>query len=582
MLLRDPYSELTIVPYVKGVAEHASSVRTLLKEREGSDFILAIDLPHGLEDQVLRAVKRLPRISLIVDRLWRAIPVIPTCGSIEAVRTFLETGLDLTFIDTSLPICGKFEEWRRFSEYCREFGQKEVIARAGEYGINLNELLFGKETKTQRSRPNFMHISRDSGKYLIPQFSTFDSPYMEARQRFMAMRLQALREEKSMDVVVVCDVRNISAIQHYLKEPSPEFDDSFIFDTVTCRVKEKDIIKISPEIPLFMHHYEIFRDQEWSREHWLQELLACIEPVPEGLSVRDIYRYSRNLALTDGQLYPGLYNLLAAAKYCAGDSFALRLLERASSYPGADQDSNCEVRFYCDYNLSPVGDARVLELKDNLVSTPDWQRDDKKHGAHWKRHHPPLGTIHFKRTTDSLQHEKNFMLYMKQRFQYLQPTDEFTVEEFSCGLKDGIDERETLRHTFQDKIYVKERRFENTAAYVMDFGEIPTWRVYFDTIYHMVGAARRQEGNSHTWVCFAAFLSPPKPMEELIDEVDLKNPRDSCLDMALEYADHVFLFTDTIKRPFPVEGISPGVRIIDLQTLPWSLRETMRWFHVAS
>jgi hypothetical protein len=93
-------------------------------------------------------------------------------------------------------------------------------------------------------------------------------------------------------------------VQHYLKEPSPEFDDSFVLDTITCRVREEDIVRISPEIPFFMHHYEIFRNQEWSREHWLQELLAGMEPVPGSLLVEQILQYSRNLALTDGQLYP--------------------------------------------------------------------------------------------------------------------------------------------------------------------------------------------------------------------------------------------------------------------------------------
>lgn len=577
---KNPTPELTFVPYVKGIAEHASHVRKVLREREGSDFILAIDLPHGLEDPLLKAVKRLPRISILVDKLWRAIPVIPTCGSIEAVRTFLQTGIDFEFIDTSLPICGKFDEWRRFSEYCREFGQKEVIAKAHECGINLNELLFGSGERFHSPQPPFMHTQ--FGDHLIHQYSPADTPYMEARQRFMAMRLQKLLEGNDMDVVAVCDIRNLAAVQQYLHEPSPEFDDSYIFDTITCRVKEEDIVKISPEIPFFIHHYEIFRDQEWSREYWLQELLTGMEPAPEGLSTRDIYRYSRNLALTDGQFFPGLYNLLAAAKYCAGDSFALRLLERASSYPGADQDSNCEIRWYCDYNLNPLGDARVLELRDEINCTATWLHDDKGGRAHRKRHTPPMGVFHFKRTTDSLQHERNFMRYLKQCFQHLQPLDDYIVEEFSSGLKDGIDERETLRHTFQDRIFVKERRFENTSAYVVDFGETPTWGVYFDTQYHMVGAARRQDSTTHTWVCFAAFLSPPRPMEQLLGDVDLMNPRASCLELALEYTDHVFLFTDKEKRPLTTVERSPGVEALDIKILPWELREEMRWFHVAA
>ncbi len=570
------------IPYVQGIAEHARHVRKQLLERQGNDFLLAIDLPNGLENQILKAVKRLPKISLIVDTLKRGIPVVPTCGSIEAVRTFLETGMEMKFIDTSLPVCGKFEDLRRFSEYCREFGQKEVIGRAEEYGIDLNALLFGSGTHQEVPSPHFKHLSGDQERHLIQQYAPLDSPYMEARQRYMAMRLQALQREYDMDIVAVCDARNVGAIQHYLHEPSPEFDDSFILDTVTCRVKEHDIVRMCPEIPFFMHHYEIFRHQGWSREHWLQELIGGMDPSPGCLPARNILQFSRNLALTDGQLYPGMYNLLAAAKHCAGDGFALRLYERAASYPGADQDSNCEIKFCYDYNLNPLEDTRILEIRVDLNRTPEWLCDHRDGPSHRRRHPPPFGVFQFTRTAQSLQYEKNFMRYMKRRFPYLEPNDEFTVEEFSCGLKDGIDERETIRHTFQDRIYVKERQYENTAVYVVDFGDIPTWSVYFDTNYHMVGAARRQDATTHTWVCFTAFLNPPRPMEELLCEVDLTNPRGSCLDLAMEYADHVFLFTDEAKRPLTKNERSPKVRVFDLDLLPWNLREAMRWFHVAS
>jgi hypothetical protein len=174
------------------------------------------------------------------------------------------------------------------------------------------------------------------------------------------------------------------------------------------------------------------------------------------------------------------------------------------------------------------------------------------------------------------------MRYLEQRYVSRSPSETWSVEEFASGLKDGIDCRESLRPRRVPALYVREQARVNTAAYVVDFGDVPTWRVYFDTAYHMIGAARRQDAGTHTWVSFAAFLSPRKSMEELIDEVDLKNPRESCLGIALAYADHIFLFTDTAKRPLRDDERSPRVRVIDLQALPWALRESMRWFSVAS
>lgn len=576
-----PDPELRFIPYIRGISEHASVVRRALREQERDNFILAVDLPRGLETRILQAVKKLPRIHVIVDTLGRAVPILPTCGSIEAVRTFLETGADMEFIDTSLPICGQFEEWRRFSEYCREFGQDDVIARAEEYGIDLQGLLDGRDGRGSPPPPHFQHLTGASVRSVMNQSHPGDFPYLEARQRFMAMRLQALKKQ-GMTILAVCDVHNIAAVQQYLAEPSPTFDDTFRFDTVTCRVKEDDIIRISPEIPFFMHHYEIFRDQEWSREHWLQELLIGMEPAPDILQAQDILKYSRNLALTDGQIYPGLYNLLAAAKYCAGDAVAIRLMEQAASYPGADRDSNCIIRFFSDYNLNPLGDARVLELKDDLSRSTAWRAGNPRGRITARRRQQSLGVFRFTRTPESLQHERQFMHHLGNRFRNFQPRDEFRIEEFSCGLKDGIDARETLRRFAEDRIYVRDQTYENTAAYVVDFGEIPTWSVYFDTQYHMVGAARRRDAGTHTWVCFTAFLRPPVPMVQLLNDVDLMHPRESCLQIALEHADRVFLFTDTQKRPLTAAERSPGVQVLDIRALPEHLREAMRCFHVAS
>jgi hypothetical protein len=268
---------------------------------------------------------------------------------------------------------------------------------------------------------------------------------------------------------------------------------------------------------------------------------------------------------------------VTAAKLCAGDDYAASVLERAQKYPYDDPDSNCRVQefFTWDFERS---EARTITLRPS--GSPDWLKQEGE-GPGKK---PPVlwGIFHFTRTYPSLAAERDFMRYLEQHYVSQRPSESFKIEEFTAGLKDGIDCRESLRPRRVPALYVREQARVNTAAYVVDFGDVPTWRVYFDTAYHMVGAARRQDAGTHTWVSFAAFLSPRKPMEELIDEVDLKNPRESCLDIALDQADHVFLFTDTAKRPLPKDEISSRIRVFDLQALPGALRESMRWFSVAS
>jgi hypothetical protein len=128
--------KLHILPYVPGIAEYAAQVRKEILERKDSDFILAIDLPHGLENEVMTAVKTLPKVSVIVDKLLRGIPIIPTSAPIEAVRSFQDSGIEMQFIDTSLPVTGNLDDYRYFTDQCRLSGVETVLKNAEYYGIS--------------------------------------------------------------------------------------------------------------------------------------------------------------------------------------------------------------------------------------------------------------------------------------------------------------------------------------------------------------------------------------------------------------------------------------------------------------
>ncbi len=562
------------VSYVRGIPEFADEVRKTFKALEGKDFVLAVDLPHGLEMEVLRAVKRLPKPTLLLDPLKRGILVIPSCAAIEAVRSFLYQGCDYHFIDASLPVSSSPGDWRRFAEYCKEFGQDHVFERSEEYGIDISSLVLEKPGQPV-ARP-FLHIAGHIGSTtyseLLPPVL---SQYFEARQHTMAMHLHRLLDQ-DREVMFVCSERHLGRVMEFLKEPAEPFDDPVRLPVIPCRLRPGDLAKVSPEIPWFVGLYERWRTEGFSRRDALIDLLAG-EGDDNVHRISTVFTYAMNLALSEAQVYPDLFSLITAAQLCAGDDYAFSVLERAQRYPYDDPESNCQVREFFTWDFERT-EPRPIPLHPSR--SPDWL----KQGGEGPGKKPPVpwGIFHFTRTLPSLAAEREFMRYLERRYVSKRPSESFRVEEFTAGLRDGIDCQESLRPRPVPTLYVREQAMVNTAAYVVDFGDVPTWQVYFDSVYHMVGAARRRDASTHTWVCFVAFLSPPKPMEELIDGVDLKNPRESCLDIALAHADHVFLFTDTTNRPLPKDAVSSRVRVIDLQVLPRALRESMRWFHVAS
>ena len=562
------------IPYIRGVPEYAVEVRKKFRELEGRDFLLAVDLPHGLESEVMKAVKNLPKASLIIDTLKRGVLVIPSCASVEAVRSFLETGTDCYFIDASLPITGRMEEWRRFVELCREFGSKEIIERAEEYGIDLSALLQKDLDKPPDLPLPFMHIVGNLG---ISAFTGLTSPtiseYLEARQRYMAMRLQELIESE-MDIVFVCSLRHYEKVMEFLNEPVPRFDDSFRLPTVTCRIKEEDLQKISPEIPYFVSLYELWREEGFSRREALFNLFTARNEDRMN-QVHDAYHYSMNLALTDGQLYPDLFNIITSAKYAGDNTYAKDVLEKASGYPYADKESNCRIWSWVNYDFETNPD-RTITIETG--EQPDWSGGG---GRRRKKNPPPLSDLfNFVRTAESREAELEFMHYLRKRYVSLKPSGNFASEEFQSGFKDGLDCRTTLRYRPFHKVYISEQELENHAAYVVNYGGEPTWRAYFDTHYSLVGAASRVSKNCRNWVCFAAFLHPPVKIKNYIHDIDICQPIVSCLNLALKHSDQVHLFTDTFEDKDLFRQDMHRIRIHALSRIPTAIREPMRWFYI--
>src|SRR4051794_27080381 len=94
----------TYFPVVPGRLEFAIEVRkTILRERPQ---VVAVELPLALESNWIRAVERLPEISVIFypDESGREdqavyIPIEPADPFTEAIRTGRETGAEIVFAD---------------------------------------------------------------------------------------------------------------------------------------------------------------------------------------------------------------------------------------------------------------------------------------------------------------------------------------------------------------------------------------------------------------------------------------------------------------------------------------------------
>ncbi|MFW6173034.1 MAG: hypothetical protein ACOC5T_04755 [Elusimicrobiota bacterium] len=541
-------SKIEYIPYIKGRAEHASTVRKTFQKLKNENFVVAVDVPQGLEGDVLFAVNKLPKISLIIDEFYRAIPIIPTDAAMEAIRSAYEFGVAVEFIDITLAV-------------------------PSSYSPNNKEI-------------NFSHLAEKIGPKKFSKILDLDSimsndQYTDARQRYMSFRLRELVNEYEK-VLFVSGIQHCGNVLKYLKRDVEPPDDRFLASTVVCKVRENDVWRISPEVPYFMYLYEINREYAFNREEAIVKLYSEAGVNPH---LMDAYRYARNLSLGDGQLYPDLNNLLVSAKYCVGEDYAYNVLSRAVSYPFADEESNCVILNYIDYDLRSIEGQNIFELE--LSENKHFSFNEFDNFRVKKRN---SSLFSFTRQQKFLKMEKEFINHLSKKYHSHSISSEYKIEEFSCGLKNGIDVKSTSRYKFLDKLYVREGIKSNVATIVVDFGGEADNSVYFNTQNFLIGAAKIKnlENTGHgkhwkyCWSCFTAFLNmhpTKKEIENMLFEIDSSNPLLSCIDTAINHSKKgVFVFTNSNLDSID-EKILKSIKIFNLEKIPKKLLDEMRCFY---
>jgi len=606
MKLAEKKPTLRVIPYIPGYAEYAARVREEIVNRKDSDFVIAVDLPHGLESQILEATKKLPEVSVVVDRLMRGIPITPTSAPIEAVRSYLEYGLDIRFIDTSLPVIGSLDDYQLFVNSCTIHGIDDVLLNPEKYSIPTGDIVKSwicSEADKNYSAP-FVHVP----SIATAQDDVFDpekfSSYYLSRLQYMALNIREMLKEGN-DILLVCSSAHAMGILHYLESEITPIDDSYIVPSRICSVSEEDMVHLTYEIPFIMYLYELYRDMPVDRMGWLRSIFSCTEY--DKLMAGDAKAstlYSGKLALTEQQLYPDIYNAVAAAKYVVNDNYAIAVFDRAKSYPpNKGKVSEISIWDLLDYNLRSLGNKKVLKLKRNLIENSGYRP------RKWKKKEERLhrwGYSRWTRTPESQQAERDFIRYITARFTFREPSeDQFTAEECVCGLGEGFDVRETIRNWNTKKIYYKEPVMENTACYVLDYrafhqmrqtgstqvnlegavtnqnasGDYPG-NIFYDKYYPWIGVAW-SKGNHYENAILVAFSKLALPSTQIFCNVKKTQPLKTAVEEGLKHTKTVFVFTDSPHELNDVEAGSDRIKVLPTSMIPYSVFEKMSTFDIA-
>ncbi|HTS26731.1 MAG TPA: hypothetical protein VMH81_12725 [Bryobacteraceae bacterium] len=458
LLVPDPGSlkrgRFTYFPVVPGRMEFAIEVReAILRERPQ---VVALELPVTLQEAWMRAVTRLPEMSLIFypdegnggDQAVY-VPVEPADPFTEAIRTGVETGAEIVFADPDAGQRPHLKDVYPDSYSLRHIGLGRYVEAYRVYPQPRSEEIArhaaGIAWKLQGTDPLAAVLVVVALNLLDPVLDAMEEPQAQplARTRREGVELFNPHPESLAEITV-----EYPALQWRYENFRRERGDSNLTDRrhvqlAVLRDAEKE--------------YEAATGERIA--HWQRRLLA---------------RYTRNLALAENELAAGIFDLTVAARGVADDNYAWDVWRVAGLYPPQKPVSDLvTVRISGDEVWL---DTRRIRLRRRLPSTkqrlrPVGLKPRKKEKApgEWASQLNGAGICSY--PPEDLVVE-DYGRYLKRKGKSILSEERVRVEPFSTSVLDGIDMRETIRKWYEGRIYVRQ--------YQKIHGEVGSVVVVFD------------------------------------------------------------------------------------------------------
>jgi hypothetical protein len=464
-----------IVPVVHGRVEFACEVR-----RQFFDFAptaVAVELPETLQEPVLRAVRKLPFISIVHYVNTRGepayLPVEPTDAGIEAVRLALESGLEVRLADRDTDHVELVQEHLPdpyaltrigAAAYCRR-----VLKHRPRPGPGAEDDLFsGRPAQVQAGPParGALDILQRFLRGVRPD------PEDELREQTLAWHLNDLRRAHQR-VLFVCGLSHVLGVIEALPQALARPLGRVLRQRVLVSALHPDSLReCLAEPPYLTAAYERLR--RGSAAGMLDRMRVTVELVQQARdahkknsdeevgpgALKTLFRFARNYALAEGGLAPDFYQLLVASKGCVDDNFAYEVWDLATTYPYIESPPSMP---YLKLSIEDLYrharyirfHRKIKQRRQSLVHLIKKRKREKRPGD-WKKQwrggsicsYPPEDLV-----------IEGYGDFLKKKAVGILSEEHSRVEPFSTSLLDGVDMRETLRNWHHDQtLYVRENQ----------------------------------------------------------------------------------------------------------------------------
>ncbi|MDQ2775962.1 MAG: hypothetical protein M3Y57_13755 [Acidobacteriota bacterium] len=432
---------LTYFPVVPGRLEFTVRLRRYILEHRPR--VVAVELPSSLEDRYRAALERMPRMSVIVlpdtnkegEDSATYIPVEPADPFIEALRLAQEIAAEIIFLEPPTT------EKPHLSDTYPEPYSIEVI---------------GMELYVEAYRVH-------------PQPRT---PLVESHAAAMAWKLQG--SDPLASVLAVVSLNLLDPLLDAMEVPQDEpalprarlFGHSELFN-----LHPDCLAEVTGEPPYYQEIFDKSRQGNAvitaDRFRWQLALLRDAEKEYvintgdriESWQRRTLAKFTRNLAMLDSHLVPGIYDLSLGARSIIDDNYAYEVWQMANRFsPQLTEDPPLET-----LNLS--GEEvwihtrklrirrRLPRMKQMLKPAGLKARKREKFDGEWASQtngnsicsYPPEDLV-----------IENYGRFLKRYAKSVVSEERSRVEPFTTSTLDGIDLRETIRNWHEGKLYVRE------------------------------------------------------------------------------------------------------------------------------
>jgi hypothetical protein len=442
-------SHITLVPVLHGSGDFAIAVRRLMLEQKFD--CLAVPLPPSFQHLVEEAIGTLPAPAAVVqpalaefsldtdageEQRASYVPIDPCQAVIAAIRSAIPKRLPRVFID-------------------------------------LETNLFEPPTAVLPDPYALKKVSLEQfAAATLPTIPPPQSEQHQARIVHMALRLRQL-EKKHNRILAICSLTDWPWLREaYQAQTESIAENEDVAEPDCYSIDPATLIFLLGEFPFITHLYERARAELEDDEN------LSIDGIKEMLLVaRDRYRadfgkrsrritpqtlkqclkYLRNLSLIGGRLTPSLYDVVVGSQQTCGDAFAVHVAETARDYNIAASSRYPQMTFGIDRARLPTGD--IVAVDNRLPGHPvTWRtlqltrKPKKPERDQWKLRWNPFSQCSWPPEDEQIE---TFRAHLFDRARAVMGADLARTEPFTTSIMDGVDIRDTLRHWYEEKIFVK-------------------------------------------------------------------------------------------------------------------------------